>query len=220
MHPDRKIGVAMGILLVGVVAALFFRNEPLQDDGALTVRRERELNDRLRERDVAVYLDSDEPAPEAAEDDPSLRLEEILAQNPATRSTPVPVLRDGMAVGTTPASTPPVTQPPLRFEPPTDTIRTTDDGESESDGDAAVASSGTSSSSGPTSPEPTSAQKARQVEYQEYTVQFGDTLSEISEKFLGSQGRYREIYEANKDRMASPDRLQVGKAIRIPRVIR
>ena len=29
MQTDRKIGFAMGILLVGIVAALFFRNEPL-----------------------------------------------------------------------------------------------------------------------------------------------------------------------------------------------
>ena len=57
-------------------------------------------------------------------------------------------------------------------------------------------------------------------ECQEYTVKFGDTLSEISERFLGSQNRYREIYEMNKDRMSSPDRLRVGRAIRVPRVIR
>ena len=54
-------------------------------------------------------------------------------------------------------------------------------------------------------------------QFTEYVVQYGDTLSEISAKFLGSPTRYKEIYEANKDRMASPDRLRVGKAIRIPR---
>ena len=39
MHTDRKIGFAMGILLIGIVAALFFRNEPLVDTRVPTVRR-------------------------------------------------------------------------------------------------------------------------------------------------------------------------------------
>ena len=64
------------------------------------------------------------------------------------------------------------------------------------------------------------ASNAAPQQFTEYTVKFGDTLSEISERFLGSQGRYREIYDANKDRMSSPDQLKVGKAIRIPRVLR
>ena len=60
MHTDRKIGFAMGILLIGIVAALFFRNEPLLSTKVPSVRRERELNQRLRERDVAVYLNDKE----------------------------------------------------------------------------------------------------------------------------------------------------------------
>ena len=68
MHTDRKIGFAMGILLIGIVAALFFRNEPLLLTDVPAVRRERELNARLRERDVAVYLnDSKTETPDAAD---------------------------------------------------------------------------------------------------------------------------------------------------------
>jgi nucleoid-associated protein YgaU len=48
-------------------------------------------------------------------------------------------------------------------------------------------------------------------------VKYGDTLSGIAQKMLGAQTRYREIFEANRDRMASPDQLDVGKPIRIPR---
>ena len=55
MHPDRKIGIAIGILLVGVVAALFFRNEPLVVDDGLSLRRENELNQRLQDRDVTIF---------------------------------------------------------------------------------------------------------------------------------------------------------------------
>ena len=80
MHTDRKIGFAMGILLIGIVAALFFRNEPLLSTKVPGVRRERELNQRLRERDVAVYLndkESDE-APEQAESNQPWTLRDVL----------------------------------------------------------------------------------------------------------------------------------------------
>lgn len=53
-------------------------------------------------------------------------------------------------------------------------------------------------------------------EYEEYEVQYGDTLSGIAEQFLGSQGKYRRIYEINRDRMKSPDQLSVGMVLRIP----
>ena len=54
-------------------------------------------------------------------------------------------------------------------------------------------------------------------DFEEYTVRYGDTLSQIAERFLGSQARFLDIYEINKDRLSAPDRLQIGKAIRIPK---
>jgi hypothetical protein len=79
MHTDRKIGFAMGILLIGVVAAMFFRNEPLLNPDAPTVRREQELNDGLRERNVAVYL-NDGDTKDASKNDDRQRwtLKEVL----------------------------------------------------------------------------------------------------------------------------------------------
>ena len=40
----------------------------------------------------------------------------------------------------------------------------------------------------------------------------------IAQRTLGAQSKYMDIYNANRDRMASPDRLDVGKPLRIPRV--
>jgi LysM repeat protein len=50
-----------------------------------------------------------------------------------------------------------------------------------------------------------------------YTVQSGDTLSRISSQVYGTPNRWREIYEANRDTMASPNSLRVGQELRIPR---
>jgi hypothetical protein len=93
MHPDRKIGIAMGILLVGVVAALFFRNEPLPVDDSLSVRREQELNERLRERDVSVYLSDDLDSDVNSE--PKFDLPELLDRMKSRKSiAPQPTISD------------------------------------------------------------------------------------------------------------------------------
>ncbi|WP_417847924.1 LysM peptidoglycan-binding domain-containing protein [Thalassoglobus sp.] len=49
-----------------------------------------------------------------------------------------------------------------------------------------------------------------------YRVQPGDTLSGISMKTFGSYSRYLDIYEANKDQLNSPDDLRLGQELRIP----
>ena len=51
----------------------------------------------------------------------------------------------------------------------------------------------------------------------EYVVQGGDTLSEISLAVYGTSRRYTEIFEANRDVLASPDVLAEGMVLRIPR---
>ncbi|MEM1445976.1 MAG: LysM peptidoglycan-binding domain-containing protein [Planctomycetota bacterium] len=51
---------------------------------------------------------------------------------------------------------------------------------------------------------------------QTYTVQSGDNLSRIAEKMLGSRDRWQELYDANRDRLDTPDRVKVGQKLRIP----
>ncbi len=52
---------------------------------------------------------------------------------------------------------------------------------------------------------------------QTYTVRPGDNLTEIAEKTLSDGGKWQVIYQANRDRLKSPDRLIVGQKLRIPR---
>jgi LysM repeat protein len=49
-----------------------------------------------------------------------------------------------------------------------------------------------------------------------YTVQPGDTLGSISRKFYGTSSRYMDIYNANRDRLASPNSVTVGRELVIP----
>ena len=50
-----------------------------------------------------------------------------------------------------------------------------------------------------------------------YTVKSGDTLSTISRKIYGTKNRWKEIFRANRDRMATPEALRAGQILRIPR---
>lgn len=48
------------------------------------------------------------------------------------------------------------------------------------------------------------------------TVQKGDTLSEIAQRYLGDPQRYREIFDANRPMLKDPDEIYPGQVLRIP----
>ncbi len=253
MHTDRKIGFAMGILLIGIVAALFFRNEPLLSTKVPGVRRERELNQRLRERDAAVYLNDSltEVTAEPQQNEQPWTLRDVLKKmDERNKTAPVPVrarsstqdspdqLKDNDLDGyrakkrrnLVESSTPEPTEPaPLRrpeevetgkndqlFDrlPPLLPVETPDLRRIPLPPVPAAEQIVAADELNPAVPE---------FDFQppelfdEYVVKYGDTLSGIAQRALGSQKKYIDIYNANRDRMASPDRLDVGKPLRIPR---
>jgi nucleoid-associated protein YgaU len=250
MNTDRKIGFAMGILLIGLVAALFFRNEPLLNEEPIAVTRERELNQRLRERNVSVYLDDHESAAGSAEevsasDEPQWTLRDVLKDmNDRNRKAPAPVTSsqqdelakssgqreelDGFRTRRTRSenSDQNVSGKPdgLVPAPAGDTVITAKPTMPET-GSASrplpplfPPAEGTSAGHAPTDTGTVATSMPVPEEFDEYVVKFGDTLSGIAEKTLGARGKYLLIYEANRDRMTSPDRLSPGKTLRIPRV--
>lgn len=54
------------------------------------------------------------------------------------------------------------------------------------------------------------------VEGNYYTVQAGDTLYKIAEKFYGKGRRWRKIYQANKNVIKTPECIYEGQVILIP----
>lgn len=44
----------------------------------------------------------------------------------------------------------------------------------------------------------------------EYTVKKGQTLSDVAGELLGDRGKWRQLYEQNKDRLPSPDQIRAG----------
>ena len=174
MDQDTRIGLAMGILLVGVVGALFFRNESASDLPPEMADTEA-INERIAERPIGPYL----ARGEKKKPEPQKIASSVVPVVTRSGRVPDPIPQEIQAVASTPAPVvPQLPEIPVVATP------------------------------APAAPE---------TQYSEYRVQSGDTLSDIAERYLGTSSRYMEIYELNRDRLATPHDLRVGRRILLPR---
>jgi nucleoid-associated protein YgaU len=49
-----------------------------------------------------------------------------------------------------------------------------------------------------------------------YTIEKGDTLSQIAKEQLGHASAWKQIFEANRDVLDDPDRIFPGQVIKLP----
>lgn len=52
--------------------------------------------------------------------------------------------------------------------------------------------------------------------FEKYTVKIGDSLQKISKKIYGTSRKWAKIYEANKDKLKSPNKVYPGQILDIP----
>ncbi len=57
---------------------------------------------------------------------------------------------------------------------------------------------------------------ARSDIYGEYEVKSGDSLSKIAQHVSQGKLNYNQIFEANRDKLSDPDKIQVGQKLVIP----
>jgi len=50
-----------------------------------------------------------------------------------------------------------------------------------------------------------------------YTVQKGDSLSKIAKKYFGDVNQWHKIFDANRNQISDPDKIQVGQKLIIPK---
>lgn len=55
-------------------------------------------------------------------------------------------------------------------------------------------------------------------EFDTYKVKKNDTLQKISQQFYGTTKNWKKIYNANKDRLKSPDKIRPGMDLKVPRL--
>lgn len=186
MHRDQKVGLAFGILLIGAVAAFFFRNETQPEEAAPELENSADIDDEIRAlpRHPEVELDPNIQTVDEGSRDGSF--DSLFPPLDATGSAPEPFhpLTAQPSDGVVP--------PPISIDshPGINESRTLDH------------------DSTATATDPSS------VRY--YTVKAGDTLTGLAIRFLGRSSRYHEIFEANRDVLASPDALKPNVRIRIP----
>jgi len=65
-------------------------------------------------------------------------------------------------------------------------------------------------------PPKTAASAPSAASEQTYTVEAGDTLSKIAKHFYGEASLYMNIFEANRDQLSDPNKIQPGMRLRIP----
>lgn len=194
MPRDQKVGLALGVLLVGAVAALFFRNEPPARSGAPQLRNAAALDAEIAEKDSSPYL------PDAS------------GSGKVTRTAAKPV-SDG----------------PTLLAPETDSAAPGGARLEFSDEDPFAGSAPSTTPAGP-APEPIQLEFAPlggapgkpaprtpgDAHMKTHVVQKGESLSTIAGKYLGSQGRFHEIFEANRDQLKDANDLRVGMKLVIP----
>jgi nucleoid-associated protein YgaU len=68
----------------------------------------------------------------------------------------------------------------------------------------------------PTEVSAAAAPASQAVQTRTYTVKTGDTLSKIAKEQYGSATQYMKIFEANRDKLSDPDKIQPGQVLMIP----
>ncbi len=98
MHRDTKVGLALGVLLVGVVAAFFFRHDDSVPAGVPRLADPASIDSSISERDVVPYLaDTTAPPVPAEEADEQWRLPDFLQDDasPSLAVEPFPAVPVG-----------------------------------------------------------------------------------------------------------------------------
>lgn len=210
MHQDQRIGLALGVLLVGACAAFFFRNETRTVPSALRLQHAEELDERIAERSNRPYLKgieaveaSDRRRQRAA--DPSHSED----RSPDSASYWSPLNSSGDSGLNSANSQERQVRPKVNsgeevveFAPitvPNELRPASEQVTSESDTIGRR-----------------SAGAGQITETRTHVVQKGETLSSIAAKTLGSSSRFPELFEANLDQLTNPNDLKQGMTLRIP----
>jgi hypothetical protein len=217
MQRDMKIGMAVGVALIGIVGALFFRREPetKDRDAPPPLQDTEDLDRRIGEKGKVPYMDAVEEFPDRAAPVPPPQTAGAKSASKSGNADAPRFLtnedearnREILSRRKAPAPDP---IPPVPAKK-----------------DAAVASDSVPAENREWTPAGTAVKKS--VEPQRsvptgtartpgrtHVIQAGDTLSGLASKYLGSSARYREIYEANRNVLRSPDDLREGVTIVIP----
>lgn len=196
MNGDKKTGLALGVLLVGIVGAFFFRNEssPL-DEPMPQLENPQKIDAEIAEKPRIPYLTG---------------VETDTALTDAPPFSPISTSEAGRGATLEPTLNPGAFDSPfVDTAPPPDPIRSPA-------GDARFSHNNAWEVVGANSPPTAQPVTSTTHHDRSHEVKQGDTLSGLAYQYLGSSARYHEIFQANRDLLKSPNDLRIGMKLKIP----
>ncbi len=213
MHQDQRIGLALGVLLIGACAAFFFRNETVEVSNSPRLQHAQELDDRIAERSTRPYLKGIEVV-EAAD--------RARTRTVADHQSEAEDVDEDHARGFWSPSDSTAGKKPAGSRKPRASLSETESDVEELD-PIPVPGDHTSNPDDGHRNETSTRQSATDSksdagpnEGATPVVQKGETLSSIAAKRLGSPNRYRELFQANQDQLNDVNDLKSGMTLRIP----
>ena len=215
MHRDKKVGLALAILLCSIVGAFFFRDDAPRTNGP-ELKDPQRLDQEIAHQGRVPYQEPARPndprrsAGRAGSGfDPNdlpdfLRGDSSSSQGTAQRTRPNNS-RDPLFNDRNPRSSDLSTLAPPPQDAPAVPIPLHNSEWDVASNDNPAARRGNSEAL------PVTPAKGRT-----HTVVDGETLSSIAGKYLGSQARYQEVFQANRDQLKSPNDLKIGMKLNIP----
>jgi LysM repeat protein len=235
MHPDKKVGLALGILLIGITGAFFFRNDapgPVQE--TLTLTDPQSLDRKASQKPGAPYFP--EPKVEQTDSDassdlagvPEVSAADVIPGLPRVGPTghqgmlASPISLDGsqhsaeqFADRMAPFPSPGQDLDSLENFLSRNAAARRDEGvvSGEALESDVVADRGTTSAEARQSGTQSAISQPKFITHE---VVAGDNLSRLAMKYLGSHSKYLTLFEANRDVLATPDDLTLGMKLKIP----
>lgn len=189
MHRDTKLGLALAILVMGFAAALCFPRETGDKVAHLDTQLARELDTAIRHKPVKPYTDADFRRVQEAP------VVSVPAESNATESAQEDVFPIAESAGENQLSDvpDPIPVPETQEQTPVEPEAFPADVVAEEEAEPVMAT-------------------------RSYTVVFGDSLSRIAERELGSSGprAVDMLFEANRHQMNNRDSLVPGMTLVIP----
>jgi hypothetical protein len=206
MYRDTKVGLALGILIVGITAALFYRTPPASNTGArlqVIAPGLADIDKELQHKAHRPYLPNPTTTDNIDSDhEGSLNSFPKLSEILYTGNMSAPQGLDPHALPLPPGSNSMVSDSPFS---PLNKIPNSNTPQLQ----PTLAGEKIASRQGQTDMSTSGASKT-------HVVAHGETLSSIAQHYMGSPMYFQEIFTANQEQLGSPDSIRPGMTLVIP----